>query len=171
MPQVTMPLRQAALAALAAAAMTLGVATYRAARLDPLPLPSVNGAATGAAPMEGAPAGATVHVAAGDAAGEMDNDPFDPERQLPQEAEAPAADAADEALPTPVPPAAVRVLGVVVLPEGGGFVVYQLPSEVPKTVRIGGSVGRLTLVGVEPGRAIFRASDGARIALDLTTGT
>lgn len=166
MSLIPMPLRQLALLALAAATTTLGVATYRAARLDPLPPPSIDGASHGT-PIEGATPGATVHVATG----ELDNDPFDPERQLPQEPEAATTDATDDALPPPVPPAAVRVLGVVVLPEGGGFVVYQLPSEVPKTVRIGGTVGRLTLVGVEPGRAIFRASDGARVALDLTTGT
>ena len=151
-----------ALAALGIAMGTLGAATYRAVRLDPLPAPLL------AASPEGG-AFATRASPSRAAAGELDNDPFDPERRLPEE-EA-SVDATAELLPLPVAPEAVRLLGTVVLPDGGGFAVYQLPSEVPKTVHIGETIGRLTLVGIEPGRAIFRAADGARVALELITGT
>jgi hypothetical protein len=147
---------------LALAAAALVVTAWRAVRLDPLP--------SAAAP--------AVVAAAGDAIAsraprtgedeEIDNDPFRIDRQLP-ETEAPADEAltvAEVAEPAIVPEM-VRLLGTVVLPGARSFVIYQLPSQVPRTLRVGESVGRLRLESIEPGQAGFRAADGTRVTLQL----
>jgi hypothetical protein len=166
----TLPARGplAAAVALAASVALSAAALWSAVRLDPLPT---------AAPLAPPPlltadtaGGARHRVAAGDSGATggdaLDNDPFDPDRQLP-EAYAAADPAPEIAGPPPVPVAVVRLLGTVVLPGGRSFAVYQLPSQAPQTLRVGERIGTLTLVAVEPGRAIFRDADGRRVELHL----
>jgi len=155
----------AAAVALAASVAGAALALWGAVQLDPLPA----AAAPAPVPELSAPLdSAAAAWRAGEPAGAdaLDNDPFDPDRQLPQ-AYAAADPAPDAAAPPPVPAAAVRLLGTVVLARGRSFAVYQLPSQAPQTVRVGECIGTLTLVAVEPGRAIFRAADGARVELHL----
>ena len=164
----TLPARAplAAAAALAASAAVAALALWGAVRLDPLP---------GAAPPSPAPvltvewtAGAVATADSGASGGDaLDNDPFDPDRQLPEAYAAAEPEPEAAAGPPPVPAAAVRLLGTVVLPRGRSFAVYQLPSQMPRTLRVGECIGTLTLVAVEPGRAIFRDADGARVELQL----
>ena len=151
-------------ALLALAAVALVVATWRAVRLDPLPaaLPGVPAAASTAT-------GAVIATrGAGEDASDIDNDPFRLDRQLPQppEPEESAVPVADASEPVIVPEM-IRLLGTVVLPGARSFVVCQLPSQVPRTLRVGESIGRLRLELVVPGRATFRAGDGTRVELQL----
>ena len=157
-----------AVATLVLAAAAASVALVRASRLDPLPpavpvapslLPDGGLWSRGAGDGPPGPGAPTVDV-------ELDNDPFDPERRLPGDYEVVEYVAAE---PPPMAAELVRLLGTVVLPNGGGFAVYQLPSEIPRTVRIGETVGTMTLVGVSPGQAVFRARDGSRVELHLST--
>jgi hypothetical protein len=148
---------------LALAAATLVVAGWRAVRLDPLPAataPAAVMAANGAIASRG-PRSASDQE-------ELDNDPFRIDRQLP-EMESPADEAiavADVAEPAIVPEM-IRLLGTVVLPGARSFVIYQLPSQVPRTLRAGESIGRLRLESIVPGQAGFRAADGTRVTLQL----
>lgn len=96
----------------------------------------------------------------------LDNDPFSADRRLPLapvRKPSPPPDTATRELP----PAAVRLLGTVVRPAGTSFVVYQLPSEVPGTLRVGEQVAGLTLVEIAPGRATFRTRTGALVPVYL----
>lgn len=157
----------AAVAALLAAAALLGAAAWRAARLEPLPGPEASTPAPRLVAL--AP---PVDDSGGARDEELDNDPFDPDRQLPQTAD--DADASANAADTapPVAPPMIRLLGTVIRADGRSFAVYQLPSEPPRMIRVGERIGTLTLVAVEPGRAVFRAAGGDRVELHLaTTGT
>ena len=151
----------AADALVALAAATLLATTWRAVRLDPLPA---------AAPANAAAPGAT--FAERDANGDgmdaaLDNDPFRADRQLPEPVE-PETDAMPVADAAPsIAPESVRLLGTVVLAGNRSFAVYQLPSQVPRTLHVGESVGGLRLEAVVPGQATFRAADGTRIELHL----
>lgn len=158
----------ATVATLFLAASAASIALVRASRLDPLPaaVPAASAPRPHAGQWSGdfgdappGPRAPTVDV-------ELDNDPFDPERRLPGDYEVVEYVAAE---PPAMGAELVRLLGTVVLPDGGGFAVYQLPSEVPRTVRIGETIGTMTLVGVSPGQAVFRARDGSRVELHLTT--
>ena len=166
MSRLEAPTRRESVAtlAVAVAAALAAVAFARMARIDPppdarsSPLVRYGASADSASGAVHAPA-----ARAADAA--LASDPFDPERRSPYaEPVAPAEGPAER----PVGIELVRLLGTVVLPEGGGFVVYQLPSEVPKTVRTGERIGVLTLISVFPGRALFEASDGSRVELHLS---
>jgi hypothetical protein len=145
----------------ALAAVTLLATTWRAVRLDPLPA---------AAPATTATRGATLAERDASAVAsdvELDNDPFRADRQLPEPAE-PEADVMPVADAAPaIAPESVRLLGTVVLAGNRSFAVYQLPSQVPRTLHVGESVGGLRLEAVVPGQATFRAADGTRIELHL----
>lgn len=162
---LTMPrgLVLAAIVALFAAALLLAIATWRAVRLDPVPgaVPVIAPAGPEQAfvsPASARPPRTSLHV--------LDNDPFRADRELPGARSVVASQAAGSVVQT-VAPDAIRLLGTVVRPPGASFVVYQLPSEVPRTVRVGESVGGMTLVEVAPGRATFRAQTGALVELSL----
>ena len=148
---------------LGVAAAALVVTTWRAVRVDPLPdaaPATVTGAAAGDVIATRGPR---------DDADEIDNDPFRIDRQLPEpEESAEYATMVAEAAEPAIAPESVRLLGTVVLPAGRSFVVLQLPSQPARTLRIGERIGQLRLDAVQPGRATFRAPDGARIELHLS---
>ena len=149
---------------LAAACGAAAVTIWRAVHLDAMP------AAVSPAPApRGVGATLALHVPATADSDALDNDPFSADRLLPERGDAavdePAVVAANA--PPPISPDAVRLIGTVVLPGTRSFAVYQLPSEVPKTVRVGESVGNLRLEAVMPGSAVFRAAGGARVEIHL----
>lgn len=148
---------------LAAATGAAAVAVWRAVHVEAIPAaapPAPASPGTGPTLALRTPAAADSDA--------LDNDPFSADRLLPETGEAadePVAVAANA--PPPIAPEAVRLIGTVVLPGTRSFAVYQLPSEVPKTVRVGESIGNLRLEAVMPGSAVFRATGGARIEIHL----
>ena len=163
---VSMPtgFRLAAQIALVASIAIAAIVSWRAVRLDALPA-----ATTRTVPVntDGALTPPAVTRSSNTGGRALDNDPFSADRKLTSAPGAVTAQATGSVVPM-IPPEAVRLLGTVVRPEGRNFVVYQLPSEVPRTIRIGESVGGMTLVHVLPGRATFRAPGGALVELTLT---
>lgn len=156
--------RLAARLALGVSIAIVTIASWRAVRLDALPA-----ATTWTAPVssDGALTSPAFARSPGSESLALDNDPFSADRELTSARGPVTSQAAGSVVPT-LPPEAVRLLGTVVRPEGRNFVVYQLPSEVPRTVRVGESVGGMTLINVLPGRATFRAHGGALVELTLT---
>lgn len=53
------------------------------------------------------------------------------------------------------------------MPEGRGFAMCQWGADPPRLVRIGESVGGLTLKGIQPGRAIFLTGGGKRYEVQV----
>jgi hypothetical protein len=93
-------------------------------------------------------------------------DPFHPERrrpairfQLPGEGPPESGDAAE---PTPF-----KLIGTATMSEGRGFAMCQWGADPPKLVRIGESVGDLTLKAVQPGRAVFLTAGGKRYEVQV----
>ena len=153
-----------AILALISTSAVAATASWRAMRLEPIPA---------AVPLAASPAAQRVLASPASARPArtrppvLDNDPFHADRELPGARSVVASGAGRAVAPT-VPPDAVRLLGTVLRPAGTSFVVYQLPSELPKTVRVGESVGGMTLVDVAPGRATFRAQTGSLVELSLS---
>lgn len=150
--------------ALIATSAFAGIAAWRAVRLEPIPAAVPRRAPAESESALASPASARL---ARTRAPVLDNDPFNADRELPGTRSVVASQAAGSVVRA-VPPEAVRLLGTVLRPTGRSFAIYQLPSEVPKTVRIGESVGGMTLVEVAPGRATFRAQTGALVELSLS---
>lgn len=94
----------------------------------------------------------------------LSKDPFRRGGRLPNAlAEAPPP---ERVLPVSV--AAIRLLGTVIRPAGS-FALCQLPTDLPRIVRVGEKLGEMTLVSVEQGRAVFQAPRGARLELTLSS--
>jgi hypothetical protein len=97
-----------------------------------------------------------------DALTAVDHDPFHPERRRPgTRFRLPADAVTGSSVQHPV-----RLLGTVVLPGGLGFALCQLGGEPPRRVRIGERVSDLTLVRVEPGRAVFKSESQGEVVLE-----
>jgi len=153
------------LCALAACTTAGGAALWTLARalsVRPMPAPSVS--------EERVPQGGIYSPAATPSASlavAVENDPFHPERRrpaerfrLPGEAEPSDTLAAGNGAA-----ASMRLLGTAVLAEGRGFAMYQAGAETPRLVRVGETVGELTLKRVDQGRAVFRTRAGRAIEL------
>jgi len=95
-------------------------------------------------------------------AAQLANDPFRPGRALPG---ARVAEAAPDTM-LPVSVASIRLLGTVIR-TSGSFAVCQLSADAPRIVHVGERVGELTLIILEPGRAVFQAPKGARLDVSL----
>ncbi len=97
----------------------------------------------------------------------VENDPFHPERRRPADRfRLPGEATPSETLTAAGGAAAsMRLLGTAVLPEGRGFAMYQAGAETPRLVRVGETVGELTLKRVEQGMAVFRTRAGRAIEL------
>jgi hypothetical protein len=95
-------------------------------------------------------------------------DPFHPERRRPslrfrfpgEGSPSPATDSAPAAT-------VFKLIGTAIMPEGRGFAMCQWGAEPPKLVRIGETVGTLTLKKVEPGRAVFLTTGGKRFEVQV----
>jgi hypothetical protein len=121
------------------------------------PLPSAGAVTLGA---NAATPDIRVPVTATKLAAAIGKDPFHPERRRPaQRFRLPgeAAPGADVVSSEPF-----KLIGTAAMAEGKGFAMCQLGAEPPKLVRIGESIGGLTLKSVQPGRASFVRSDGKR---------
>ena len=149
-------------ATLAMATLLVAAALWGALRIAPLPpvTPSTQG---GSLVLAGTSRDAMVATAASSRA--LANDPFSPGRRLRPEPSVTRA-VARTAAPSPEQPT-VRLLGTVVR-GGSGFAVCQVASDPPRTVRIGETLGELTLITLDRGRATFRAANGTRVELSLT---
>ena len=94
-------------------------------------------------------------------------DPFHPERrrpsvrfQLPGETPPASADPTEASAP-------FKLIGTAAMSEGRGFAMCQWGADPPKLVRIGESVGGLTLKAVQPGRAVFLTARGKRYEVQV----
>jgi hypothetical protein len=93
--------------------------------------------------------------------------PFRPERRRPAARfRLPSEASPDSSARAPAPAGDLRLIGTVVSPDGGGFVMCQLGTETPRVVRLGERIGPYALVGVHQGRARFRSESGE--LLDVT---
>ena len=152
----------AANAALAVAALLLGAALWSALRIAPLP-PVTPSASAGTLTLAGTSRDVMAATAASPHA--LASDPFSPGRRLTPEPSVTRTVSRD-ATPAPEAPT-VRLLGTV-MRGGSGFAVCQIASDPPRTVRVGETLGELTLITLDRGRAIFRAANGTRVELSLT---
>ena len=92
------------------------------------------------------------------------SDPFSPDRELPGDEPAEAAPlTGDDAPAMPF----VRLVGTVVRGPRS-FAICQLGPEAPRIVHLGEKLGDLTLISLEQGRAVFRATNGTRLELSLS---
>ena len=148
--------------ALVAATLLFGAALWSALGIEPLP--SITPSTTDATlTLAGASRDAMSVTPARSRT--LASDPFSPGRRLhvePREMKT----VSRAAMPM-VQPVTVRLLGTV-MHGGSGFAVCQLASDPPRTVRIGETLGELTLITIDQGRAIFRSANGTRVELSLT---
>jgi hypothetical protein len=148
--------------ALVGASLLLAVALGGALRVAPAP-----GVAPASPMLTLASARPASQSPADSTAVELASDPFSPDRALPAEAVQPEESAPVDSTPAN-PVGAVRLLGTVVR-GAGGFALCQLPADVPRVVHVGERLGELTLISLEQGRAVFRAPNGTRLELSLST--
>ena len=151
-----------ALTALGLSIVLCAIALVRVLLVDPLASASGENLRT-------APITATSFVTAPDSGPVTDalpaNDPFDPDRaslRLEPSSDAPVR-------VTDIPPAtvSVRLLGTVLLPNGASFAVCQLPSAIPRSVRVGDSIGGLTVVSIERGHVVLHTARGDKTEIDI----
>lgn len=149
-------------ATLAVATLLVGAALWSALRVAPLPpvTPSIQ---AGSLVLAGTARDAMVATSARPRA--LASDPFSPGRRLRPE---PSVTKAVSRVATAAPaPPTVRLLGTV-MRGGSGFAVCQVANDPPRTVRVGETLGELTLITLDQGRATFRSANGTRIELSLT---
>jgi hypothetical protein len=104
------------------------------------------------------------------ALGAVDVDPFHPERRRPVGRFRMPGDrliVVEAAEPSPSPPPALRLLGTVVLLDGGGVAMSQLNGEPPRLVRVGERIGDYTLRSVRQGHAVFVDRQGSPLQLHV----
>jgi hypothetical protein len=149
-----------ALSAMLASGATAGYSFWRAMVVEPVYAPTDG---IGVVPIP-----SPVRLAVADPDGlevAIDQDPFRPERRRPPE----RFPLPDDPVPDPAPvlaapdPGAVRLIGTVVMPEGRSFAMCQVAGEPPKLVRLGETVGDLTLRRVDQGLAVFITAGGATV--------
>ena len=147
-------------ATLALATLLVGATLWSALRVAPLPAVTPSTQA-GSLVLAGTSRDAMVARSASALA----SDPFSPGRRLRPEPSVTRA-VSRVAAPAPEPPT-VRLLGTV-MRGGSGFAVCQVASDPPRTVRVGETLGELTLITLDQGRATFRSANGTRVELSLT---
>jgi hypothetical protein len=155
--------RLAAVACLASAGM-LARELRRALVAEPAPIGVVPLDPPAIAPFEPRPApGRAAALAA------VEVDPFRPDRSRPAERFRLPGDvlaAAEPEAPEPVRPApAVRLIGTVMLPDGGALAMAQLGEDSPRVVRVGEKIGEYVLRTVQRGGATFVSAAGERVEL------
>jgi hypothetical protein len=152
------------LCALAACATAGGVALWtlgRALSVRPMPEPFVSEARRSQGSTDRPVATPSASLAAA-----VEGDPFHPERRRPAERfRLPGEAGPSDTLAAADGAASLRLLGTAVLAEGRGFAMYQAGAETPRLVRVGETVGELTLKRVEQGRAVFRTRAGRAVEL------
>ena len=153
----------AGVGALAAAAV-VGLTLWRVLTLEALPAPRLRVSAP-----EGTPAAVHPPYASERVLTAVDRDPFQSARRRPALAFRLPDDVTASRRPSPVAadqPAAIRVIGTAVLPDGG-FALCQRAGGSPTLVRLGGTLGDLTLKAVGPGSATFLTASGATLVVHV----
>ena len=151
----------ASTASLAVAALLFAGALWSALRIDPPPsiAPSPPGAVLALdGVLPGTQRDSTMPST-------LASDPFNADRTLRDEADGDVAARADSAVPAPA--AEIRLLGTVVR-SSNPFALCQLTPDAPRIVHVGETLGDLTLVALDQGRATFRARTGAQVELSLS---
>ena len=156
-----------ALLGVAAAALLAGWALRDALVLEPLPA-----AARATAPRPAAAAGRRAALPRDYLSVAVESAPFHPLRQPPGErfrmpGEEIPIPVEDATAPPPAPAATLRLLGTMLLPEGGGMAMVQAGGAPPRLVRIGETVGEWTLQSVGRRTASFVDPSGARTQIDV----
>ncbi|MDP1858414.1 MAG: hypothetical protein Q8K82_07085 [Gemmatimonadaceae bacterium] len=107
------------------------------------------------------------HGSGGDILAAVEMDPFHPERRRPTSRFRLPGDVALVGAPAATPSGdnSVRLLGTVLGAAGGSFAMCQRGAEPPRVVRVGQSIGELTLRQIEQGRAILTDANGERVEL------
>lgn len=127
--------------------------------------------ASAPAPVSPIPGSAAVDppapLATGRLAAAVGKDPFHPERRRPALRFRFPGEGLPSAATEAAPAAAFKLIGTATMPEGRSFAMCQWGAEPPKLVRIGESVGDLTLKKVEPGRAVFLTAGGKRLEVQV----
>lgn len=154
----------APLAIAAVAVGFLGRVAWRAVELDSLP------AVRRATPMSAQvlPARSTNVV---DIAPAVELDPFRADRQKPLARYALPGDApAPNEQPPANPPASVSLLGTVMSLDGSSFAMVGMTGSPPRVMRVGQTIGNLTLRTIEQGRAVFRSATGETVEVRVSRG-
>lgn len=93
-----------------------------------------------------------------------DHDPFSPSRTRPPRRYGEPLERVAAQSPAPAPEV-IRLVGTVVQPGGGSFVLCQLGAGAARVVRVGQTLGAYQLRSITQGFAIFVAADGQRLEL------
>jgi hypothetical protein len=146
----------------------------RAWRLEPLPTaaePAAMAAMPEVQPADAARDDAAVLVA-------VARDPFRPDRRhapgryrLPGEVAVAAPLASAPAYAPPTPPAALRALGTIVLPDGRGLAAVAGASGRGRVLRVGQTIDGFQLVRVAPGEVTLRGADTTLVLRTPAGGT
>lgn len=162
------PGHRAAFGLLAVSLLIALGAGVRAWRLSPLPGPETTRAPSALEPpsvldpapgMEREPLWSAVRA--------VERDPFHPERRAPEMRYLlPEGDGGGAvAFGGGAVQGALRLVGTAVSDEGGGFAMCQLGSDPPRILRVGETMGGLTLRSVLRGKAEFTREDGSALTL------
>lgn len=100
-----------------------------------------------------------------DLAPAVDLNPFRPERAPSSVRYVPPGMVGDTAALPPSRASTVKLVGTVTATDGGGFAMCQVGDETPRIVRVGQTIGGLTLEKIEQGAALFVSASGERIEL------
>lgn len=151
----------ASMASLAVAVLLFAGALWSALRIDPPPSiePSPQGAVLA---LDGLLPGTQRDSTLSST---LASDPFNADRTLPGEANGDVVASADTV--APIPAAEVKLLGTVIR-GSNPFALCQLTTAAPRIVHVGETVGDLTLVSLDQGRATFRARTGTKVELSLS---
>jgi hypothetical protein len=146
-----------------ASAVLVGWSLQRALLTDALPGPARVSPIPGSTTVDPPVPLATATLAAA-----VGKDPFHPERRRPSlRFRFPGEGSPSTATEATPATAAFKLIGTATMPEGRSFAMCQWGAEPPKLVRIGESVGNLTLKKVEPGRAVFLTAGGKRFEVQV----
>ena len=111
--------------------------------------------------------GSAAALTAATLAAAVGKDPFHPERRRPAQRFRLPGEALQAAVDSSGAKLAFKLIGTAAMAEGKGFAMCQWGEEAPKLVRIGDTVGGLTLKRVEPGSALFLTSAGKRYQVQV----
>jgi hypothetical protein len=151
--------------ALAALVTSAGLALWSLGKA--VDLDQLSSVAAAASVPEPAGAGHRLPLASAELEKAVGKDPFHPERRRPAvRFQLPGEEPPDSGK-AGATPAAFKLIGTATMSEGRGFAMCQWGADPPKLVRIGESVGDLTLKAVQPGRAVFLTTGGKRYEVQV----
>lgn len=134
---------------------------WRAIQLDPLPAARASSVVAGAV-------SATRSSAQVDLTPAVELDPFRPDRRRPPARYPVPGDAPPPSEKPPVTtPNVMTLVGTVMSLDGSSFAMVGVAGSPPRVVRVGQTIGDLTLKKIEQGRAVFRSAEGEVIELTV----